>query len=62
MPDRCPICGNPRHSLFRYLKGWLAHRIFMMLPDRIAFTRPVSNALLPSAGDWIYDSRDCDHA
>jgi hypothetical protein len=54
---RCSVCGNPRHSLAVYIKGWLCwHLIVRWWP--VAWGIP---PLLAHAGDCIFDERECDH-
>ena len=55
----CETCGHTRHSLLRYAKGWLCYRLFLAMPHWLF--RPASSALLPSAGDYVFDQRGyCD--
>jgi hypothetical protein len=61
--ERCKTCGCVRHSLPRYAWGWLCYTIYMALPEPIVFGRfwKAPNALLPFAGDYVYDRRGyCD--
>ena len=53
---RCDVCGNPRHFLPFYVRGWLAWQIVRVLPVRWS---PLW--LIGLVGDYAYDHRDCQH-
>ena len=62
MNETCQVCGCQRHSLFRYVKGWLCYQLYMHMPDALIFGRTWrfwNDMLLPSVGDYIYDLRGC---
>lgn len=56
-PDaRCRHCGNPRHTLPAYIKGWLCWHL-VVKPWPALFGVP---PLLAHAGDYIFDARICE--
>ncbi len=62
-PDRCPVCGHVRHSLWRWVKGWFCYRLFLLWPTGtpLWLFQRVADLLLPSAGDFMFDRRGwCD--
>lgn len=54
---RCASCGNPRHYLRYYIRGWLVwHLIVRWWPTRWGLP-----PLLSLVGDYAYDHRQCQH-
>lgn len=52
---RCATCGNPRHFLPFYIRGWLAwHLLVRWLPVQWC-----PNWLFAVVGDWAHDHRAC---
>lgn len=54
---RCATCGNPRHFLPFYVRGWLAWHLFRWWPLRWGLP-----PFLATAGDYLFDHRGCHHA
>ena len=57
--DRCGVCGNPRHFLFRFIVGWMAWHLVCDPWMRLTSRR--LPPFLATAGDWLFDQRGCRH-
>lgn len=58
MNEFCPRCYSHKGKLHRAIIGFFAWHLWRMLPMRLAFGKP-GYAILPYAGEWIYDTRAC---
>jgi hypothetical protein len=53
---RCATCGNPRHFLAFYIRGWLLWHLLVRPWPHTWGVPP----LLAYAGDYIFDHRGCE--
>lgn len=56
--SRCAGCGNPRHFLPFYARGWLVWHLFVRWWPMQWGVPP----LLPVAGDYAFDHRQCEYS